>query len=168
MALQVHLCYTGYIKTQVENLRELGPGLISADVNEYATSKADLLIKNEKLVLNDKLKCVYISIDNHHCGAGYDCISTLPCVSGMVAELQIDNRTSRPVWKCSHNMSGVAASLTYWVLTRGVLVDLVTMFGLVTSMEHLECTKLLKVECDLKNGVCGFTGAKDYWILIYS
>ena len=82
------------VETQAENLRELGPGLISADVNEYATSKADLLIRNEKLVLNDKLKCVYISVDDHHCGAGYDCISTLPCVSGMVAELQIANRTS--------------------------------------------------------------------------
>ena len=33
---------------------------------------------------------VLVMIDS----AGYDCISTLQCVSGMVAELQIDNRTS--------------------------------------------------------------------------
>lgn len=65
-------------------------------------------------------------------------------------------------------MCGVAASLAYRVLIRGMLVDMVTMFGLVATMEHLECTKLLKMECDLKNGVCGFTGAKDYLILIYS
>ena len=111
---------------------------------------------------------MYISVDDHHYVAGYDCISTLPCVSSMVAELQIDNRTSRPVWECFHNMSGVVASLAYRVLTWGMLVDVVTMFGLVTTMEHLECIKLLKMECDLKNGVCRFTGANDYLILIYS
>ena len=148
------------VETQEENLRELGPHLIPADINEYASSKADLVIRNEKSILNDGLKCVYISVDDHHCGAGCDCISTLPCVSGMVAELKIDNGTSGPVWECFHNMSGVAASLAVRVLSQGVLVDTVTMFGPVVTMEHLECTKLLKMECDLKNGVSRFTRYK--------
>ena len=41
-----------------QNLKELGPNLIPADINEYTTSKADLVIRNEKLILNDRLKCV--------------------------------------------------------------------------------------------------------------
>ena len=127
------------VETQVENLKELGPNLNPAEINEYATSKADLVIKKGKPVSSDRLKCAYVSVDDHHCGA--NCVSTVPSVSGMVAELKIDDETTGPVWECFCNMSGVAASLAVRVLSQGVLVDTVIMFGLVVTMEHLERTK---------------------------
>lgn len=60
-------------------------------------------------------------------------------VSGMVAKLKIDNQISAAIWECYHNMSGVAAALTIWVLTHGVLLEKVTVFGMVTSVEHPDC-----------------------------
>ena len=141
-------------ETQVENLKELGPNLNPAEINEYATSKADLVIRKGKPVSSDRLKCAYVSVDDHHCGA--NCVSTVPSVSRMVAELKIDDETTGPVWECFRNMSGVAASLALRILSQGVLVDTVTMFGLVVTIEHLERTKLLKLECNLKNGMSKF------------
>ena len=39
---------TYIVETQEENLRELGPELVPTEINEYAASKADLMIRKEK------------------------------------------------------------------------------------------------------------------------
>ena len=46
------------------------------------------------------------------------------CVSGMVAEVKINDRTSAPLWECYHNMSGLAAAIAMQVLSDGVLIGL--------------------------------------------
>ena len=70
--------------------------------------KRSLKQMKDKL-LNEDLKRLLVFADN---------VTSQHCVSGMVAELKIDNQTSTPVWECYHNMSGVAAALAIQVLCQ--------------------------------------------------
>lgn len=128
------------VETQEDNLKELGLNLVPEEMNEYAMSKADLVIRRDKLILDDDLKCMMVFVDG---------IAGVDCVSGMVTELKVDDQTSAPVWECYRNMSQVAASLAVQVLIKKV-----TMFGVVASVNNLDHTRLLKMECDF---VCKFT-----------
>ena len=69
---------------QEDNLRELGSNLVPEEINEYAMSKADLVIRRDKLISDNDLKCMTVIVD-------------VDGVSGMLTELKIDNQTSANV-----------------------------------------------------------------------
>ena len=71
--------------------------------------------------------------------------------------VKINDRTSAPLWECYYKMSRVAAAIAVQVLSDGVPIDKVSIFGLVLLVEHLDHTKLLKMECDFRNSVCRLT-----------
>jgi len=137
------------VETQEENLREVGKGFIADHINEYAMSKADLVIrKAELLPLDDNPpKCCVIFVND---------IPALEVVSGMVAELKIDDETSY-VWECFRNMSGVAASLAVELLTQGTIVNKVVVFGVVALVNHHKRSQLIKLECNFDTEKCEFT-----------
>lgn len=59
-------------------------------------------------------------------------------------------------------MSGVAAAIGIQALMSGVVVDVITMLGLVVNMEHLDRTRSLKLVCDFRTGESKFTKAQGY------
>ena len=68
----------------------------------------------------------------------------MDCV-GMVAELKVEDSTNIPIWECFRNMSAMAASIAMKFLTNGVLINTVTVYGIVVRVNNLHCACLLKV-----------------------
>ena len=96
------------VESQQDNLRDLGHGILAEEVNEYAASRADLVIRRDKGKATNA-ECCLVSVDVH----SVDCV-------GMVAELKMDDNTNLPIWECFRNMSAIAVSLAVEFLTNGV------------------------------------------------
>jgi len=85
------------VQKQTCNLIDLGSKFNATEINEYATSKADLVIKKDRSHVKEMVCCMVFS-------------AVPSCnFSAMVAELKLDNTTIYPVVK---SMSVVAASIT--------------------------------------------------------
>lgn len=133
------------VESQRANLCDLGLGIKAEELNEYAASKADLVVRRVK-ENETYLDCCIVSID----------VPPLTDCIGMVAEMKIDDSSNTPIWECFRNMSAVAAKLALEVLTSGTLVDTVKVYGIVAAVTDLKHTRLIKLDLDFKSGKCTF------------
>ena len=132
------------VESQQHNLRDLGMGIKPEELNEYAASKADLVVRRVKEKVTS-LDCCIVSVD----------VPSLKCL-GMVAELKISDTSNIPVWECFRNMSAIAASLALEILTCGTLVDTVSVYGIVAVITDLQHARLIKLKLDFRSGECTF------------
>ena len=50
------------VTSRKENIKNLGKVILPEEINEYACSKSDLVIRKDKLVPSDMIKCCVVSI----------------------------------------------------------------------------------------------------------
>ena len=138
------------VESRRDNVRNIGEGFIPEDITEYATSRGDLVI----------YKCTGMQQTRgclvHFVGPERPEAEHVEYLSGMVAELKVDDTSNSPVWECFHNMSAVGATLTMRLLREGKVVDKVYMYGVVAAVKCLEQSKLLYLEMDYTTGQCHF------------
>ena len=91
-----------------ENLPKLLGTYESEEVNEYSTSQADLVI--QKVQANPILQCCTVSINEEK------------CVSRLVAELKLNDKTLHPIWEFFHNMSAIGSYMAVKRLRQGIIL----------------------------------------------
>ena len=116
-----------------ENIENIGKVILPEEINEYACSKADLVIRKDKLVSTDIVECCMVSI--------IEDVPAVDVITGLVGELKIDDDTDYPESECFRNMSAVGASMAMEVLMQGVLVNQATMYGIIIELDKLNETK---------------------------
>ena len=84
---------TFIVESEEQNLRDLGMGMKFEDVNEYAASKADLVVRKVNNMIKNNVECCVVSVES------VDCL-------GMVAELKIDDDSNLPVLECFRDIGG--------------------------------------------------------------
>lgn len=120
-------------------------GIVAEEVNEYATSLADLVIRRDEGNLPVALAVVSLDIPKVE-----------ETLTGTVAELKLDNAGNLPFWEYFRNMSATGTAISMEHLTRGVIVNKVTIYGIVVRIRELEHTKLLRLDMDFEAGECKF------------
>lgn len=136
------------VESQKENLRDVGEQMYPEEINEYALSKADLVIRRENSK-EDIMSCCMVSLVK-------DDICSIDKVQGMVAELKLHDGSNKPIWECFRNMSAVGASLAMEELAGGTLVDNVIVYGVVGRVDSLQHSRLIKLDMDFINGESKF------------
>ena len=136
------------VVSRIENIKNLGKVILPEEINEYTCSKSDLVIRKDKLVPSDIIKCCVVSI--------IEDIPVVDVISGLVEEIKIDDDADYPESECFRNMSAVGASMAMEVLTQGILINQATMYGIVIELDKLNETRLLKLTCDFPMGTSTF------------
>ena len=126
-----------------ENIRGF-PDLNVAEVNEYATSKADLVVYKRLGEQFSTLKCCFISV------------SQIPDLCEMVTELKMSDQTSYPIWECFHNMSAVGANIGLKALSMGKLINQVLVYGIVTTIDDTSSARLIQLWMNFDENKCIF------------
>ena len=129
------------VEMQECNLKDVGLRFTESEINEYATSRADLVIKKDQVATGDQKCCVIFTIQQTD-------------ITAMVAELKVDDSTTFPLLECFRNMSAVAASITIDALKQGFIVNEVTVFGVVVQISSLDHSRLIKLYWNFETGQC--------------
>ena len=102
------------------------------NVTGDATSKADLLIVKDQII-NKKSEGDVINE-----------------VESLVIQIENDN-SEYSILECFKNMSDVAASLASQYLRQGVLINGVTVYGIVAEVSEIDDTRLFKFKVEFEN-----------------
>ena len=127
------------IESQEDNLKDIGKGISPEEINEYATSRADLIIRRDGV--KDPLILALLSLDIPQ-------IEEPP--TGLVAELKVRNVGN------GRNMSATGIAIVMELLTLGTLVNKVIVYGIVVQVKDLGSTKLIRLEIYFEAGQCKF------------
>lgn len=132
-----------------DNIKDIGGGLIAEEVTDYATSRADIIIRQDML-FNLPMQCCMVSL--------IEDVPSVDTVMRLVGEMKVDDSIDNdlPETECFHNMSAVAASLAMEVLAQDLLVNQVKIYGIVIRITNLDHTRLLRLDCNYVEGNCTF------------
>ena len=119
-------------------------------VNEYVTSKSDLLFYQEKYVKSN-FQAVHISLSQ----LSVDDIDECQLKAG-VAEVKVHQLSASAENELFYNMFGEGAKLTTTVLCKGKRVELVTIYGILVQVHQHNKAKLFKLKIDFMAGICTF------------
>ena len=117
----------------------MGLRFTESEINEYATSRADLVIKKDQVATGDQKCCMIFTIQQTD-------------ITAMVAELKVDDSTTFPLLECFRNMSAVAGSITIDALKQGFIVNEVTVFGVIVQISSLDHSLLIKLYWNFETG----------------
>ena len=134
------------IKVQQHFLKNSNSKIHPENVTGDATSKADLLIVKDQ-IMNKKSEGDIINE-----------------VEGLVIQIENDN-LEYSILERFKNMSDVAASLASQCLRQGVLINSVTVYGIVAKVNDMDDTRLIKFTLDFENGESHLYNCKDNYPL---
>lgn len=124
---------TQYVVTSRENnVKYIGMDLDATDITDYAASQADLVIFKNQVGTNPK-GCNIIIRENR---------------IGLAAEVKEVDEGDLAVSECFHNMHGTAANLVLQAARQGIVIDSVTVYGIVAIVEEIDRAKLLELQID--------------------
>ena len=126
----------------IENLKDVGMNIAAEEVNEYAKSRADLVIRRDE------------GYPVKVCGV-WKHSEVDEALTGMVAG-------SLPIWECFRNMSGTGTAISMEYLGRGIIINKVVIYGIVVWINDLNHAKLIRLEMNFELGECKFI--MDFWI----
>ena len=73
-----------------ENIKNLGKGILPEEVNEYAKSKSDLVIRKDQLVPPGVIRCCVVSVVKD--------VPTVEMIKGLVSEIMREITPNRSVY----------------------------------------------------------------------
>ncbi len=120
-----------------ENIKNLGKGILPEEVNEYAKSKSDLVIRKDQLVPPGVMRCCVVSVVKD--------VPTVEVIKGLVSEIKLTDEGDYPESECLRNMSAVVTSMAMEVLAQGILINQATIYGIIIEVDKLNETRLLKL-----------------------
>ena len=122
------------VESQDQYLRDIGCDIKTEEVIEYATSHADLMIRKEGGGQPVVLAVVSVEIPK-----------IKDTLTGMVEEMKLDKLSNVAIWECYRNMSATGAAISMEYLMQGLIVNEVTIYGIVVSINELEHAKVIKL-----------------------
>lgn len=122
-------------------MQDVGNNIRSDELNEYATSRADLVIRREKCN-EEEMSCCFVSLNDDV----PDVTNDIPCIDGvcgLVTELKLSDESNHPICEYFRNMSAVGASVAIEELAGDRLVNHVKVYRIVARVNGLQHSKLL-------------------------
>ena len=129
------------IKSREDNVKYIGmESLEPTEVTDYAASQSDLVIFKNELGTNPR-GCNII-IHEHR--------------SGLAAELKEEEDGEFAISECFRNMHGTAANLVLQATRQGIIIDCVTIYGIVGIVKEIDQAKLLELHIDFTINMTNF------------
>lgn len=132
------------VKSRKENLKYVGDENFGGEITDYASSSPDIIIHSNKPLGSHPSVCLV------------KLIPELDNASAFVAEIKESDETEYPISECFRNMSTVAANLTIQGLQQGLLVNQVSVYGIVAVVCDVERARLLKLVLDFTTNTSKF------------
>ena len=68
----------------------------------------------------------------------------------------MNDKTSYPIWECFHNMLAVGACIVMKILSQGMLINQILVYGIVTSIDETLSARLIQLQMNFENNTYSF------------